>query len=89
MRKAAVTCDQCGRMEDAPMGDAAFGILPGGWIPVVFDPAPGEPPVMPLARKQNADLCSWLCVSAYAAERTPEEARRGPVQAAPLDLGAT
>ena len=85
MRKAAVTCDQCGRMEEAPMGDLAFGVPPRGWVVVAFDPPPGDH----LKAKQSAELCSWLCVSAYAAERTDEEARRRPEQAAPLDLGVT
>ena len=80
-----MTCDQCGILENTPMGNAAFGILPQGWISVVFDPPPGVPSIP----RQDADLCSWLCVSAYAAERTDEEARRRPEQAAPLDLGVT
>ena len=80
-----MTCDQCGRTEGITMGNAAFGILPKGWVSVVFDPPPGVPSIP----RQDADLCSWLCVSAYAAERTDEEARRRPEQGAPLDLGVT
>ena len=70
MRKAAVTCDQCGTMRDAPMGDAAFGILPAGWILVAYDPPLDAPPVPP---KQSADLCSWLCAAGFARERADEE----------------
>jgi len=77
-RRAAVTCDQCGTMQDTPAGDAAFGILPRGWISAAYDPPLDAP--QPQV-KQHADLCSWLCAAAYAAERAG-------MALAPLDLEA-
>jgi hypothetical protein len=68
MRKAIVTCDQCGVTEPAPMGDAAFGLLPPTWVTVS---SRGDEIISAGIRQQDfaKDLCSWACAAAYTAKR--------------------
>ncbi len=56
------------------MGDAAFGVLPLGWITVSYDPPP-DAPEGGIRAKQHADLCSWTCAAAFTAHRTGARAQ--------------
>lgn len=65
VRKAIVTCDECQASQDAAMGDAAFGVLPPGWVTVsgrVLYPGPNK----------DAELCSWACAAAFTTRQAGE-----------------